>query len=107
MSFILGLPGESFSSMNKTRDWILKNRPSITQVDRLIPFSGVPLTSHPEEYDLQYDEIPEEEWFFRGRFDINSKSFVSTSHLTREGIDAFWHKFERELIVEGLSGYNH
>lgn len=107
MSFILGLPGESFSSMNKTRDWILKNRPHITQVDRLIPFPGTPLTSHPEEYDLKYDATPDEEWFFRGRFDINSKSFVSTSHLTTEQIDTFWHNLEQELIREGLSSYGH
>jgi len=106
-SFILGLPGESLESMNKTRDWILKNRPHITQVDRLIPFPGTPLTDHPEEYDLKYETQIEEEWFFRGRYDINSKSFVSTSHLSTDDIDKFWHSLEQELLAEGLSGYNH
>lgn len=107
MSFIFGLPGETLESMNITRNWILKNRPHITQVDRLIPFPGTPLTKHPEQYDLVYENAPDEEWFFRGRHDISSKSFVSTSHLTVEEIDEFWHKFEKELIDEGLSGYNH
>ena len=107
MSFILGLPGESLESMNRTRDWILKNRPHITQVDRLIPFPGTPLTKHPEEYDLKYETQIDDEWFFRGRHDINSKSFVSTSHLTVEDIDKFWHFLDQELIDEGLSGYNH
>jgi len=107
MSFIIGLPGESLESMNKTRDWILENRPHIVQVDRLIPFKGTPLVDHPEEYDLKYETQPDEEWFFRGRYDINSKSFVSTSHLTVEQIDKFWHDLESELIREGLSGYNH
>lgn len=107
MSFILGLPGESMESMNKTRDWILKNRPNIVQVDRLIPFKGTPLTDHPEEYDLQYHDAPDEEWFFRGRHDIDSHSFVSTSNLTIEEIDDFWRSLEKELIAEGLSGYNH
>lgn len=106
-SFILGLPGETLESMQKTREWILKHRPHIAQTDRLIPFPGTPLTSHPEQYDLNYDEMPDEEWFFRGRYDINSKSFVSTSHLTREQIDEFWHNLEDELLREGLSGHNH
>lgn len=107
MSFIFGLPGESMESMNKTRDWILKHRPHIVQTDRLIPFTGTPLTTHAEDYDLVYDDMPDEEWFFRGRYDIESKSFTSTSHLTKQQIDDFWHSFEDELIAEGLSGYNH
>jgi radical SAM superfamily enzyme YgiQ (UPF0313 family) len=107
MSFILGLPGETMESMEKTRDWILSNRPHIAQVDRLIPFPGTPLTTHKDEYDLKYDNIPNEEWFFRGRYDMDSKSFVSTSHLTREQIDEFWHRLEKELIEEGLSTYGH
>jgi radical SAM superfamily enzyme YgiQ (UPF0313 family) len=107
MSFIFGLPGESYESMNRTRDWILKNKPTITQVDRLIPFPGTPLTNHPEQYDLKYEEQPDEEWFFRGRHDIDSHSFVSTSHLTRDEIDTFWRSFEKELVAEGMSGYNH
>jgi len=107
MSFILGLPGETMETMQATRDWILKNRPHIAQVDRLIPFPGTPLTDYPEEYDLKYSHIPDEEWFFRGRFDTRSKSFVSTSSLTIEQIDEFWHKLETEILEEGLSNYVH
>lgn len=107
MSFILGLPGESLETMQATREWILKNRPHIVQVDRLIPFPGTPLTMNPQEYDLKYEEIPAEEWFFRGKFDTASKSFVSTSHLSREEIDHFWHKLEQEILDEGLSTYVH
>lgn len=107
MSFILGLPGESMETMEETRDWILSHRPHITQVDRLIPFPGTPLTDHPEEYDLNYDDIPDEEWFFRGKYDLDSPSFVSTSHLTREEIDKFWHDLEKTIRDEGLSTYVH
>lgn len=102
MSFILGLPGESYESMEATRQWILKHRPQRVQVDRLIPFTGTPLTSHPENYDLEYEQQPDEEWFYRGRMDIGSKSFVRTSHLSVDEIDAFWHKLEIELEQEGL-----
>jgi radical SAM superfamily enzyme YgiQ (UPF0313 family) len=107
MSFILGLPGESMETMKETRAWILNHRPDIVQVDRLIPFKGTPLVDHPEEYDLNYDKVPEEEWFFRGRFDINSHSFVSTSHLSRKEIDIFWRNLEQELLDEGLSSQYH
>lgn len=107
MSFIFGLPGESLESMQKTKDWIFKHQPHIVQTDRLIPFPGTPLTKHIEEYDLKYEEAIEDEWFFRGRYDINSKSFVSTSNLTRDEIDTFWHKMEEELLEKGLSGYGH
>jgi radical SAM superfamily enzyme YgiQ (UPF0313 family) len=106
-SFIIGLPGESQDTLNTTRDWILANRPDIVQVDRLIPFTGTPLVDHPGEYDLKYETMPDDEWFFRGRHDLNSKSFVSTSHLTIEQIDTFWHNLESELIKEGLSSYGH
>jgi len=107
MSFIFGLPGETMESMKKTRSWILEHRPHIVQVDRLVPFPGTPLTKHPAEYDLNYDHAPDEEWFFRGRHDISSRSFVSTSALSVEEIDKFWHDFEEELVEKGLSGYNH
>jgi len=107
VSFIFGLPGESMASMKKTRDWILKYQPDITQVDRLVPFPGTPLTKNPQDYDLNYEVPVEDEWFFRGRHDLDNESFVSTSHLTREEIDTFWRKVEKELIDKGLSGYNH
>ena len=107
MSFIFGLPGETKESMQKTREWILEHQPDIVQVDRLVPFPGTPLTKHPAEYDLKYDHTPDEEWFFRGRHDTSSRSFVSTSNLSVDEIDNFWHDFEEELVEKGLSGYNH
>lgn len=101
-SFILGLPGESMESMQETRKWILENRPDRAQVGRLIPFSGTPLTKNPEEYDLKYERMPDDDWFYMGKNDFNH-SFVSTSHLTTQEIDDFWHKLNRELEEKGIS----
>ena len=103
MSFILGLPGESLETMEETRQWILKYRPERVQVDRLIPFMGTPLTDHPEEYDLTYEHQPDEEWFFKGRMDLGTKSFVSTSNLSVEEIDTYWRNLNDELISEGIT----
>ena len=105
MSFILGLPGETHESMERTRAWILKHRPHRVQVDRLIPFPGTPLTDHPEKYDLTYDRQPDEEWFFRGRMG-SGRSFVSTSGLSVEEIDQFWKALEIELHDEGLTTFS-
>lgn len=103
MSFILGLPGESMESMEKTADWIFENRPHRVQVDRLIPFPGTPLTKNAQDYDLTYETQPDEEFFFRGRADMDIRSFVSTSHLTVEEIDKFWYQLEIDLKESGLN----
>jgi len=102
-SFILGLPGESMESMEKTRMWILENRPHRTQIDKLIPFPGTPLTRNPERFDLKYESMPAEDWFYKGRDDLESHNFVSTSHLSKEEIDDFWHKLNVEIKEVGLS----
>jgi radical SAM superfamily enzyme YgiQ (UPF0313 family) len=101
-SFILGLPGESMESMQATRKWILENRPHRVQVGRLIPFAGTPLTKKPENYDLKYERQVDDEWFYAGRHDLDTHSFVSTSNLTSEEIDDFWRKLMRELEEEGI-----
>lgn len=105
LSFILGLPGESLESMETTRKWILNQDPKglRIQLGRLIPFAGTPLTKKPENYDLKYETQLDENWFYRGKMDLDSHSFVSTSRLTVEQIDAFWRNLENELDEKGYS----
>jgi radical SAM superfamily enzyme YgiQ (UPF0313 family) len=98
-SFILGLPGESRESMEKTREWILRERPDRAQIGRLIPFDGTPLVSRKDEYDLKYEEQPPEEWYYSGS---QTHSFVSTSFLSRDEIDEFYHALIAELKAEGI-----
>lgn len=102
-SFILGLPGETRTSMERTREWIFSRNPERIriQVDRLIPFPGTPLGDHPENFDLQYDRQVDDEYFYRGRDDMDMQSFVSTSHLTRAEIDEFWKQLEQEMKAKG------
>jgi radical SAM superfamily enzyme YgiQ (UPF0313 family) len=101
-SFILGLPGESLETIQETRRWILEHRPDRVQVGRLIPFAGTPLYKHPENYDLTYERQVDDEWFYAGKHDMDTHSFVSTSHLTSEQIDVEWRKIVRELQEEGI-----
>lgn len=100
-SFILGLPGETFDSMEKTRLWILENRPDRVQVGRLIPFPGTPLFKNIENYDIKLERNVDDDWFYSGKNDI-THSFVSTSHLTVDEIDAYWHKLIREIKELGI-----
>lgn len=102
-SFILGLPGETYDTMQETRQWILKHRPHRVQVGRLIPFKGTPLGDHPENFDIKYENPPDDEWFYRGNMDADAHSFVSTSHLTVQQIDEFWRKLDKELEELGIS----
>jgi radical SAM superfamily enzyme YgiQ (UPF0313 family) len=102
-SFILGLPGETMETMQMTRQWILKHRPHRVQVGRLIPFKGTPLGDHPENFDIKYENPPDDEWFYRGNMDADSHSFVSTSALSVQEIDTFWRDLEKELEREGIN----
>lgn len=100
-SFILGLPGESRESMAETRQWILENRPDRVQVGRLIPFPGTPLGDHPEDYDLKIEHNVDDDWFYMGKNDMNH-SFVSTSNVTLQEIDDFWHRLIKEMKELGI-----
>lgn len=100
-SFILGLPGETMETMEETRKWILENRPDRVQVGRLIPFPGTPLTKNPQNYDLKVERNIPAEWFYMGRNDFHH-SFVSTSGVTVQEIDEFWHKLNDELKELGI-----
>ena len=103
-AFILGLPFESMESMQRTREWILKQNPNgiRIQVGRLIPFSGTPLGDHPEKFDLNYEHQPDENWFYSGDNGINTRSFVSTSHLTVDEIDIFWRNLLLDMDRAGI-----
>lgn len=100
-SFILGLPGESLETMEETRRWILAHRPARVQVGRLIPFPGTPLFKNIQNYDIKVEKNIPDDWFYMGHNSQNH-SFVSTSHLTTEEIDDFWHALNKELEEEGI-----
>lgn len=100
-SFILGLPGESQESMEATRKWIIENRPDRVQVGRLIPFPGTPLFKNIQNYDIKMEHNVDEDWFYMGN-NMTNHSFVSTSHLSVEEIDTFWHRLNTELKDLGI-----
>jgi radical SAM superfamily enzyme YgiQ (UPF0313 family) len=100
-SFILGLPGEDNDSMQRTRSWILENRPDRADVNTLIPFPGTPITSDAAQYDLYWTEdFPEELWY-KGPRD-ESVGIVGTSHLKPQEIKDFRDSLVKEMDAEGI-----
>jgi anaerobic magnesium-protoporphyrin IX monomethyl ester cyclase len=100
-SIIIGLPGETWESLNKTRDWILKYMPERVGLNAFIPFSGTPIVMHRDEYDIAWDTELPDEYFLKGRSGMGD-ALVHTSHLTREEINKFWHDLDREITELGI-----
>lgn len=98
-SFILGLPGEDRDSLERTREWILTQRPDRADVNTLIPMPGTPITRASDfngnGYDVQWGEELPEEWFYKGK-GRSASVLVSTSHLSSDEIA----EFRRILIAE-------
>lgn len=95
-SFILGLPGETKESMEKTREWILKYRPDRADVNILIPFPGTPIVKRSDNYDIYWtEETPEEYWYKGSRGHLNS--VVGTSSLKPHEISDFHDNLIKEM----------
>ena len=105
-SFILGLPGEDSESMERTREWIFRERPDRVDVNALIPFPGTPLTTHwadylGVEYDVKWEQQLPEEFWFKGQRE-QSNVIVSTSKLSSLQIKEFRDKLMAEIVQAGI-----
>ena len=114
-SLILGLPGETLETMEKTREWIFERRPDRVDVGTFIPFPGTPITTDMaisgNGYDIYLDmshadkkqgdtKLPETFWY-KGPRD-KSICLVGTSSLTPKQIGDFRNKLVKEIIKAGI-----
>lgn len=100
-SIILGLPGETRESMERTREWILEHRPDRVDVNILVPFPGTPIVDRNEEYDVFWtNDVPEEYWF-KGPREV-STPLVGTSELSPEEIQEFRDDLMQEIVAANI-----
>lgn len=104
-SLILGLPGEDWDSMRRTRDWILANRPDRVDVNTFIPFPGTPIVREKDymgtEYDIHWEEKLTEEFWYKGPRD-DTVALVHTKSLTAKEIKEFHNDLIREVEAAGI-----
>ena len=54
--FIVGLPGETWDTVEKTAQFIKRTKPESMDVNILVVYPGSPIQLHPERYDLTFGE---------------------------------------------------
>ena len=92
---MLGLPGESFSSMHSTRKWLTEASPDDFDLSLYQPYPDTKIWDNKDKYDIDWDnkKVPE---FFKGKLG-KYKSIVNTTYLTSEEL-----VYERDKIEEEL-----
>lgn len=104
--FIIGLPGESCESVEKSRKWLEKNQPDNFDFSIFAPYPGSPIYNHKEEYDINWDEKKLREIWFSGEAQYGDCA-VSTSHLDSNEILKLKGKIQKSLRrgIGGVTSY--
>ncbi|MBM4053779.1 MAG: radical SAM protein [Planctomycetes bacterium] len=82
---MIGLPGETYKTVEETRQWMEHVRPQKFGFNIFMPYAGTPIFNNPEKYDIRIYEVPDEKSWVKGR-QGEYQSFVSTNELSREEI---------------------
>lgn len=83
---MIGLPGETYETVEETRRWMERVRPHKFGFNIFMPYAGTPVYKHPDKYDIQIFDVPEEKSWVKGR-QGEYESFVATSELSRKEIE--------------------
>jgi len=82
---MIGLPGETYETVQETKKWMEENRPEKFGFNIYSPYIGTNIFNHPGRYDIKIYPMPDGDSWVKGRSD-EYKSFVSTSGLSRKEI---------------------
>ncbi len=83
---MIGLPGETYETVEETRRWMESVRPDKFGFNIFMPYAGTPVYKNPDKYDIQIFDVPEERSWVKGR-QGEYESFVATSELSRREIE--------------------
>ena len=82
---MIGLPGETYETVDETRRWMENVRPQKFGFNMFMPYAGTPVYNYPEKYDIRIYDVPDDKSWIKGR-QGEYEAFVSTSGLTRKEI---------------------
>lgn len=82
---MIGLPGETYETVEETRRWMERVRPQKFGFNIFMPYAGTPIYNHPEKFDIRIYDVPDERSWIKGR-QGEYASFVATRELSREEI---------------------
>jgi len=87
--FIVGLPGESPKTLDET--WKFLEEVQLDNADFKVfqPYPGTPIWNHRDKYDIEWDDMEEENMFYKGRLG-DYRGSIRTSSLTTEQIVEAW-----------------
>jgi len=87
--FIVGLPGESPKTLDET--WKFLEEVQLDNADFKVfqPYPGTPIWNHRDKYDIEWDDMEQENMFYKGRLG-DYRGSIRTSSLTTEQIVEAW-----------------
>lgn len=82
---MIGLPGETYETIEATKRWMEKVRPDKFGFNIFMPYIGTPIYNNIRDYDLKILDIPEEYSWVKGRQE-EYRCFVATKELSAQEI---------------------
>ena len=94
---IVGLPGESCESIEKTRQWLQQAKPDAWDISVFIPYPGCDIYHNKAKYDIKFSEHLDWNLGWYKGITGNYVSQVETSQLAAKDIVAARDMLDREL----------
>lgn len=92
---IVGLPGETYETMEATKRWLLDNEPDDFDLQIFHPYEDSDIYQNKQNYDIYFPEdLPYESSWFKG----NPTGYVGTSSVTPEQITEWRNRAFEELV---------
>ena len=82
---MIGLPGETYETVEETRRWMERVRPHKFGFNIFMPYAGTPVYQDPEKYGIRIFDVPPEKSWVKGR-QGEYEAFIETEALKREEI---------------------
>lgn len=93
---IIGLPGESRETVDKTRQWLKENKPDNFDISLFTPYPGSHIYEHKEDYEVDWNESFLRNIWFYGEPQYKS-SAVWTPYLSSKDIENLKKELEEEF----------